>query len=134
VEAVRLMGVVAMGSSVAARRLVITGLVGLLLVVGGAQGASAHRTALSVQILSEQALLGPDGGSMTFDLSTVCDRTWTIVQASVSVTQPQAVTKAAPITITPTSTTTTTRPPKKGNRKYTHYCLSSSAASGHMRR
>ena len=85
-----LMGVVAMGSIVAARRLVIiTSLVGLL-VAGGAQGASAHRTALSVEILSEQALLAPDGGSMTFDLSTVCDRTWTIVQASVSVTQPQA--------------------------------------------
>jgi hypothetical protein len=85
-----LMGVVAMGSSAAARRLVITSLVGLLLVVGGAQGAAAHRTALSVQIVSEQALVAPDGGSMTFDLSTVCDRTWTIVQASVSVTQPQA--------------------------------------------
>jgi hypothetical protein len=85
------MGVVAMGSRVAARRLVIiTSLVGLLVVVGGAQQAAAHRTALSVEILSEQALVAPDGGSMTFDLSTVCDRTWTIVQASVSVTQPQA--------------------------------------------
>jgi len=78
-----------MGSSVAARRLVLTGLVGLL-VAGGAQVASAHRTALSVEILSEQTLVAPDGGSMTFDLSTVCDRTWTIVEASVSVTQPQA--------------------------------------------
>jgi hypothetical protein len=89
VEAIRLMEVVAMGSSVAARRLVLTGLVGLL-VAGGAQVASAHRTALSVEILSEQTLVAPDGGSMTFDLSTVCDRTWTIVEASVSVTQPQA--------------------------------------------
>jgi hypothetical protein len=85
-----LMGVVAMGSSLAARRLVISSLIGLLLVAGGAQAAAAHRTALSVEILSEQALVAPDGGSMTFDLSTVCDRTWTIVQASVSVTQPQA--------------------------------------------
>ncbi len=89
VEAVRLMEVVAMGSSIATRRLVVTGVVGLL-VAGGAQGASAHRTALSVEILSEQASLGPDGRTMTFDLSTVCDRTWTIVEASVSVTQPQA--------------------------------------------
>jgi hypothetical protein len=57
-----LMGVVAMGSIVAARRLVIiTSLVGLL-VAGGAQGASAHRTALSVEILSEQALLHPMAG------------------------------------------------------------------------
>jgi len=78
-----------MGSSIAARRLVLTGLVGLL-VAAGAPMASAHRTALSVEILSEQASLAPDGGSMTFVLSTVCDRGWTIVEASVTVTQPQA--------------------------------------------
>ena len=78
-----------MGSSVVARRLVVVGVVGLL-VAGGAQTATAHRTALSVEILSEQALLAADGQSMTFDLSTVCDPQWTIVEASVSVTQPQA--------------------------------------------
>jgi hypothetical protein len=89
VEAVRLAEVVAMGSRVVVRRLVVTGVVGLL-VAGGAQVASAHRTALSVEIVSEQASLAPDGRSMTFDLSTVCDRTWTIVEASVSATQPQA--------------------------------------------
>jgi len=89
VEAVRLAEVVAMGSSVVVRRLVVTGVVGLL-VAGGAQAASAHRTPLSVVILSEQASLAPDGRSMTFDLETVCDPQWTIVEASVSVTQPQA--------------------------------------------
>jgi hypothetical protein len=89
VEAVRLLGVVAVGSNVAARRLILVGLVGLL-VAGGAQAASAHRTPLSVQIISDQASLAPDGGSMTFYLETVCDRTWTIVEASVTVTQPQA--------------------------------------------
>jgi hypothetical protein len=78
-----------MGSSVVVRRLVVTGVVGLL-VAGGAQVASAHRTQLSVEILSEQASLAPDGSSMTFDISTVCDRTWTIVEASASATQPQA--------------------------------------------
>jgi hypothetical protein len=83
------MEVIAMGSSIAARRLVLTGLVGLL-VAAGAPMASAHRTPLSVEILSEQASLAPDGRSMTFVLSTVCDRGWTIVEASVSVTQPQA--------------------------------------------
>lgn len=88
VEAVRLAGVVAMGSSAVVRRLVVTGVVGLL-VASGAQTASAHRTALSVEIVSEQALLAPNGSSMTFDISTVCDRTWTIVEASVSATQPQ---------------------------------------------
>lgn len=70
------------------RRLTLAGLVGLL-VAGGAQGASAHRTALSVEIVSEQASLAPDGSSMTFYISTVCDRTWTIVEASASATQPQ---------------------------------------------
>lgn len=71
------------------RRLTLAGLVGLL-VAGGAQGASAHRTPLSVEIVSEQASLAPDGSSMTFYISTVCDRTWTIVEASASATQPQA--------------------------------------------
>jgi len=78
-----------MGSSVVARRLVVAGLVGFL-VTGGTQPASAHRTALSVEILSEQALLAPDGSLMIFDISTVCDRTWTIVEASATATQPQA--------------------------------------------
>jgi hypothetical protein len=78
-----------MGSGIVARRLVVTGVVGLL-VAGVAQGASAHRTPLSVEILSEQASLAPDGSSMTFDISTVCDRTWTIVEASASATQSQA--------------------------------------------
>ncbi len=87
-EAVRVAEVVVMRSSVAARRLVVAGVVGLLM-IGGAQAVSAHRTALSVEILSEQALLAPDGRTMTFDLSTVCDPQWTIVEASVSVTQPQ---------------------------------------------
>lgn len=52
--------------------------------------ASAHRAPLSVEIVSEQASLAPDGRSMTFYLSSVCDRGWTIVEASVTVTQPQA--------------------------------------------
>jgi hypothetical protein len=80
---------VTMASSPAARRLALIGLVGLL-VAGGAQEASAHRTALSVRIVSDQSSLAPDGRSMTFYLETVCDRGWTIVEASVTVTQPQA--------------------------------------------
>jgi hypothetical protein len=76
-------------STVRVRSLVLVGLVGLL-VTGGAQAASAHRTPLSVQIISDQSSLAPDGRSMTFYLETVCDRTWTIVEASVTVTQPQA--------------------------------------------
>ncbi|HEV8696523.1 MAG TPA: hypothetical protein VGQ89_02440 [Candidatus Limnocylindrales bacterium] len=88
-EAVQVAEVFVMGSSVAARRLVVAGVVGLLM-AGGAQAVSAHRTALSIEIISEQASLAPDGRSMTFDLETVCDRTWTIVEASATVTQPQA--------------------------------------------
>jgi hypothetical protein len=80
---------VTMASTAAARRLVLVGVVGLL-VAGGAQEASAHRTALSVRIVSDQSSLAPDGRSMTFYLETVCDRGWTIVEASVTVTQPQA--------------------------------------------
>jgi hypothetical protein len=83
------MEVVAMGSSIAARQLVLTGLVGLL-VAGGAQVASAHRTPLSVRIISDQSTLAPDGRSMRFMLETTCDRGWTIVEASVTVSQPQA--------------------------------------------
>jgi hypothetical protein len=72
-----------------ARALTLVCLVGLL-VAGGAQAATAHRTDLVVEILSEQASLAPDGRSMSFDISTLCDRKWTIVEARVSVTQPQA--------------------------------------------
>ena len=75
-----------MGSIVAVRRLVLAGLVGLL-VMGGVQAAQAHRTALSVQILSESASITPNGRSMSFDIETVCDRSWTIIKATVSVTQ-----------------------------------------------
>jgi hypothetical protein len=72
-----------------ARPFALVCLVGLL-VAGGAQAANAHRTDLVVEILSEQASLAPDGRSMSFDISTVCDRKWTIVEARVSVTQDQA--------------------------------------------
>lgn len=52
--------------------------------------ASAHRTELSVEVLSEQASLAPDGRSMSFHIATRCDRKWTIVEATVSATQSQA--------------------------------------------
>jgi len=71
------------------RRLAFGGLIGLL-VAAGAPPASAHRTELSVEILSVQAALAPDGRSISFDIETRCDRKATIVEARVSVTQPQA--------------------------------------------
>jgi hypothetical protein len=74
-----------MGSIVAVRRLVLAGLVGLL-VAGGVQTAQAQGN-LSVQILSEGASITPNGRSMSFDIETVCDRRWTIIEATVSVTQ-----------------------------------------------
>jgi len=73
-------------SSVRIRRLVLAGLVGLL-VAGGAQAAQAHRTELDVQIDSDQSSITPDGRSMRFHITTTCDRKWTIVEATVSVTQ-----------------------------------------------
>ena len=71
------------------RPVVLAGLVGLL-VAGGTQTAGAHRTTLSVEILSEQATVSPDGRSLSFDIETRCDRKWTIVEARVGATQPQA--------------------------------------------
>ena len=70
-------------------RVVLIGLVALL--VGGlTHVAQAHRTSLSVQVISEQSTVSADGRSMSFQLETVCDRKWTIVEARVSVTQAQA--------------------------------------------
>lgn len=64
-------------------------LVGVL-VVAGAQSVSAHRSELSVEILSGQSGLSPDGTAMTLHLTTQCDPKWTIVEARVRVEQAQA--------------------------------------------
>ena len=71
------------------RQLPLVGLVGLL-VVGLAPAAIAHRTTLVVKVLSDQASIAPDGRSMSFHITTRCDRGWTIVEARVSAVQPQA--------------------------------------------
>jgi hypothetical protein len=71
------------------RRLALAGLIGLL-VAGGAQAAGAHVTQLAVEVLPDQASLAPDGRSMSFNITTRCDRKWTILEARVSVAQPQA--------------------------------------------
>jgi hypothetical protein len=70
-------------------RVVLIGLVALL--VGGlTQAAQAHRTSLSVEVISEQSTVSPNGRSMSFHLETVCDRKWTVMEPRVSVTQAQA--------------------------------------------
>ncbi len=71
------------------RRLALAGVVGLL-VAGQAPEADAHRTELTVEVLSVQAALAPDGRSMSFDLLTRCDTKATVLDARVSVAQPQA--------------------------------------------
>lgn len=71
------------------RRLAMVGLVGLL-VIGGAQVAGAHRTDLRVEVVSDQSSITPDGRSMSFHITTQCDRKWTIVEARVTAVQPQA--------------------------------------------
>ena len=64
-------------------------LVGVL-VASGAQSVGAHRSELSVEIVSQGSMLAPNGSSMTFDLETRCDPKWTIVEARVRVEQSQA--------------------------------------------
>ena len=59
----------------------------VLLLGGSMPSARASRTQLSVQILSEGSVITPNGRSMSFDIETTCDRRWTIVDATVSVTQ-----------------------------------------------
>ena len=71
------------------RQLPLTALIASLAAVG-APAAEAHRTALSVEVLSVQATLAADGRSISFDLETRCDRRATIVEASVGVSQSQA--------------------------------------------
>jgi hypothetical protein len=61
-----------------------------LLIAGGARPAEGHRTELTVEIVSVQASLAPDGRSMSFQIEVRCDRKWTIVDARVSASQPQA--------------------------------------------
>ena len=78
-----------MRGSLVARGLAFAALVGLL-VAGGARPAEGHRTELTVEIVSVQALLAPDGRSMSFQIEVRCDRKWTIVDARVSASQPQA--------------------------------------------
>src|ERR687892_2380488 len=79
--------VVAVGrNTVRIRWLVLAALIGLLL-AGGQPVAQAHRTPLRVVILSDQASITPDGRSMSFHIETTCDRQWTIVEASATVTQ-----------------------------------------------
>ena len=71
------------------RQLALAGLVGLLVAIA-APPAEAHRTGLSVEVVSVQATLAPDGRSITFDIETRCDRKATVVEARASVSQPQA--------------------------------------------
>lgn len=81
-----------MGERVASRRMrhvVLAGLIGLL-VVGGRQAADANPNELALEVLSEQASLAPDGRSISLHLVTQCDSKATVLDARVSVTQPQA--------------------------------------------
>ena len=61
-----------------------------LLAAGAARPAEGHRTELTVEIPSVEASLAPDGRSMSFNIEVRCDRNWTIVDASVTASQPQA--------------------------------------------
>jgi hypothetical protein len=75
-------------------RVALAGLVGVL-AAGAGQAAEAHRTELSVEVISVQAALAPDGRSISFDIETRCDRKATVLDARVSVVQSQASGEAA---------------------------------------
>jgi hypothetical protein len=81
--------VVVMRGSRVSCRLAFVAVVGLL-VAGAARPAEGHRTELTVEIVSVQASLAPDGRSMSFHIEVRCDRKWTIVEARVSASQSQA--------------------------------------------
>lgn len=72
-----------------AHRLLVAVLVGIS-IIAGTQVAGAHRTELSVEVTPGSVPLAPDGRSMSVRLTTTCDPKWTIVEARVTVTQPQA--------------------------------------------
>jgi len=89
-----------MGERVASRRMrhvVLAGLIGLL-VVGEMQAADANPNELALEVLSEQASLAPDGRSISLNSLTQCDSKATILDAHVSVTQPQASSGVASFT------------------------------------
>jgi hypothetical protein len=71
------------------RLVVLAGLLGLL-VAGGGQAAQAHPSELELEVLSDQGVVAPDGKSISFHISTRCDRKATVLDARVSATQPQA--------------------------------------------
>jgi hypothetical protein len=70
------------------RHLACAGLACVLAAIA-APPAEAHRTQLSVEVVSVQATLAPDGRSITFDIETRCDRKATVVQARAGASQPQ---------------------------------------------
>jgi hypothetical protein len=71
------------------RLLVLAGLLGLLM-TGGGQAAHAHPNELALEVLPDQATLAADGRSMSFHISTRCDRKATVIDARASAAQPLA--------------------------------------------
>ncbi len=71
------------------RHVVLAGLLGLLM-AGVGQAANAHPNELALEVLPDQASLAPDGQSMSFHITTRCDRKATVLDARVSAAQPQA--------------------------------------------
>jgi hypothetical protein len=71
------------------RRLTFAGLSCVLAAIA-VSPVEAHRTDLSVDVVSVQATLAPDGRSITFDIETRCDRKATVVTARAAVSQAQA--------------------------------------------
>lgn len=70
------------------------GLLGLLMAGVGVAGtggvAQANPNELALEILPDPATLAPDGRSLSFGITTECDRRAAIVDARANATQPQA--------------------------------------------
>jgi len=83
-------------SSSRVRRGVLAGLLGLLVAGGGVAGgpgagvAYANPNELALEILPDPATLAPDGRSLSFGITTECDRRAAILDARADATQPQA--------------------------------------------
>lgn len=72
-----------------ARALVLVAILAALVAVGGSPAAARAPQVPTVQ-LGSAAGLAPDGLSLTINVIASCPERWTVVEASVTVSQPQA--------------------------------------------
>jgi len=77
------------------RTLALAGSLALLALLAASPAAARPATAPSVDIQTHPGLLAPDGSSVGVQLVAKCPDRWSVVEASVSVSQPQASGRAS---------------------------------------